>query len=62
MPGGRVLVICGCCGGDNILRDAWASWDAGAQRWEVASIHDAGFCHDCDTEVVTHERPERADA
>jgi hypothetical protein len=55
-------VICGCCGGEDVLRDAWARWDAMSETWEVRAILDAGWCHDCDGEVVLETRPERANA
>jgi hypothetical protein len=51
-------IICGDCGSDNVLRDAWARWDPVTQSWEVAVVHSAGFCHDCDTETELWERPE----
>lgn len=51
--------ICGECGSDNVVRDAFARWEPSSQSWEIAVlIDDAGFCHDCDCEVDLFERPE----
>jgi hypothetical protein len=54
----RVRVVCGDCGGEDVVRDAWAAWDVGSQTWELHATLDAAFCHDCDTEVTLAELPE----
>jgi hypothetical protein len=51
-------MICGDCGGEDVVRDAWASWDVGSQTWELRLTLDAAFCHNCDTEVTLISRPE----
>jgi hypothetical protein len=54
----HIRVICGNCGGEDVLRDAWAIWDRASQCWELRVTLDAGFCHDCDAEVALAEMPE----
>ena len=41
---------CTTCGGDNVLRDAWACWSNEQQTWELAQVFDHTFCEDCETD------------
>jgi hypothetical protein len=41
---------CSRCGSANVLRDAWATWDAHAGDWVLSSVFDHAFCVDCDAE------------
>jgi hypothetical protein len=44
--------ICAACGSDDVLADAYASWDRDAQQWIVESLHDKGaYCAACDGET-----------
>lgn len=56
---GRLCVavdyICNMCGGNNVTRDAWASWDAQAQDWALGAAFDYAFCHDCEQETKLRE-------
>lgn len=47
--------ICERCGGEDVVRDAHAAWDAELQMWEIASLYDAAFCRNCDREVELRE-------
>jgi hypothetical protein len=48
LPMAKYKYVCSICGSENVLRDAWASWDLESQKWELASTFQAGFCQDCD--------------
>lgn len=51
-PAARVNYICRWCGGNAVSRDAWASWDAGAQDWVLGATFDYAYCHECDGETT----------
>ena len=50
-------VCCKTCGGQNVKRDAWASWDPDIQEWVLEQVFDAGHCDDCDGEASLTEEP-----
>ena len=52
-----VQVCCKTCGGQNVKRDAWASWDPDTQEWVLEQVFDAGHCDDCDGETSLTEEP-----
>ena len=41
---------CTECGGNNVLRDAYAEWDIGKQEWILQNVFDHSVCEsdDCD--------------
>lgn len=39
--------VCPECGSDNVLLDAWASWNHDKQAFEVAATFENGICEDC---------------
>jgi hypothetical protein len=47
---------CSRCGSMNVLRDAWATWDAQAGDWVLSSVFDHAFCIDCDAETTLTDR------
>ena len=51
MKPGKYKYICPICGGDNVVSDAWASWDVESQQWVLENTFDQEFCNDCETEV-----------
>ena len=51
-----IEIICAECGSDDVLRDAWAAWDADRQEWVLASVFDDGFCEACERSVSLRER------
>lgn len=44
-------------GAENVMRDAWAAWDDGAQDWALGALFDAAFCEDCETDATLVEQP-----
>ena len=54
--GMAIEIICTECGGTDVVRDAWAAWDAGRQEWVLANVFDDGFCRTCERAVTLAER------
>lgn len=54
---GKVRMVCRECGSDEVTRDAWAAWDADAQRWALSATFDYAFCHHCMTDAKIEEVP-----
>ena len=50
-----IKILCGTCGGDNVMRDAYAEWDVGAQDWILKNVFDQGYCDDCGGEASLTE-------
>lgn len=53
-------VICSHCGSEDVMADAYASWNKVDQVWEVESIFEkGGYCSSCDMminiQTVTEE-------
>ena len=56
--GPRMQPVCDTCGGTGVQVDAWAPWDAQAQRWELHStVEAAAICADCDVECSYSMKP-----
>lgn len=55
LHGPRIDIVCGRCGGDNVMRDAWAIWDADEQDWVLGAVFDYGHCDDCGGESRLEE-------
>ncbi|MEN2790235.1 hypothetical protein ABC974_11410 [Sphingomonas oligophenolica] len=53
----KITIRCGNCGGDNVMRDAWATWDDASQSWVLGNVFDAAFCNDCEADATLVERP-----
>ena len=51
-----IQIVCGECGGSDVVRDAWAEWDEERQEWVLANVFDDGFCNTCGGEVRLEER------
>jgi predicted RNA-binding Zn-ribbon protein involved in translation (DUF1610 family) len=49
-PSTAVRPICPRCGGDEIVRDACAQWDEGAQAWSLSGTYDCETCTGCGAE------------
>lgn len=41
---------CASCGSADILRDAYACWDADTQQWVLHSCYDEYRCETCDSQ------------
>lgn len=42
--------VCKHCGSENVVKDAWASWDG--EQWVLEDFFDDEFCKDCDGETT----------
>jgi len=54
-PEEKVNYVCPECGGDNLLYDAFATWDVDAQELVLHSTYETVRCEDCDKEVTQKE-------
>lgn len=54
---GKIDIICGACGGNNVSRDSWANWDRDSQQWVLGAVFDYGHCHDCGCECRLEDAP-----
>jgi hypothetical protein len=52
-----VAMVCGHCGSEDVLRDAYAEWDKGSQRWEIRTVFDQAVCETCGGETRIAEKP-----
>ena len=43
------MPVCGSCGSNGVVRDAWAAWNPMTGLWELGSVFDQGFCRRCET-------------
>lgn len=48
----QVRKVCKECGSDNVVKDAWASWDEETQMYVLEDFFDYEFCKDCDGETT----------
>ncbi len=54
----KIKMVCARCGGENIRKDAYASWDVEAQDWVLHSTYDSNTCEDCgDNDARLEEVP-----
>ncbi|MGN6374010.1 MAG: hypothetical protein ACTHMG_00485 [Sphingomonas sp.] len=53
----KVDYVCAHCGSSNVSHDAWADWDAAAQRWVLGAMFDYAHCHVCEGKTWLEERP-----
>lgn len=44
----RAYPVCASCGSENVVCDAWASWNKQIDEWELDNTFDDGFCRDCE--------------
>ena len=49
--------VCKHCGSEDVVRDAWASWDSTLGEWVLSDIFDYEFCQECegDTTIIDKE-------
>ena len=52
-----VDITCANCGGNNVLKDAYASWNVELQQWELSTVFDHTVCDDCDSTSSPIETP-----
>lgn len=58
MPGLlKVRMVCKYCKSEDVLVDAYASWDYDLQKWELEQTYDKGaYCNSCDKETRVEEK------
>lgn len=44
----RIKFTCPHCGSEDILKDAWATWDIEKQEWTLHSHYHDYLCNDCE--------------
>ena len=42
---------CKTCGSERVVRDAWACFNPSSGLWELETVFDQEFCHQCETET-----------
>lgn len=52
---GTMIMRCSRCHSPNVMRDAWAVWNAATQEWELGPIFDHSACDDCGAEDCIEE-------
>ena len=52
---GTMIMRCSRCHSPNVMRDAWAVWNAATQEWELGPIFDHSACDDCGAEECIEE-------
>lgn len=53
----KIKIVCSHCGGENVMRDAYAAWNPETQQWELGNVFDQGYCEDCGGEATLDELP-----
>jgi hypothetical protein len=55
-----VKMICGNCGSERVLRDAYAEWDIASQTWILQNVFDDAVCEstECDGKETRIEEVE----
>jgi hypothetical protein len=54
----KVRMVCAHCGGEDVRANAYASWNADAQTWEIAQTFEKGaYCSECESETHIEQRP-----
>ena len=43
--------VCGTCGSDNVVKDAWGQWNSETQMWKLKDVFDHVFCLACENET-----------
>lgn len=53
----KIRMVCATCGSDDVLADAWASWDINSQQWELSQTFDEKYCNNCEDSCKLIEEP-----
>jgi len=51
----KIKIACAQCGGEDVVRDACAIWDAGSQQWELSAVYDSFTCDNCGDDICVEE-------
>jgi hypothetical protein len=57
----KIRKVCNNCGGTDVVRDAWSSWDEDTQEWVLDNVFDYEFCQDCESETTITDAPATED-
>lgn len=49
----KVKYVCTECGSEDVVSDAWASWDIETQQWVLEDTFDMSYCRSCESESNT---------
>lgn len=52
-----VRKVCGTCGSEDVVLDAWAEWDIESQEWVLGQTFDQAFCNACEGECTIEDSP-----
>jgi len=53
----KLKQVCSTCGSEDVLCDAYASWDFDLQKWVLYQTYDKGaYCKNCDGECRIVEK------
>jgi hypothetical protein len=53
----KVKMVCDHCGSEDVLADAWASWNIESQEWELSQTFDDKYCENCESSCKVNEEP-----
>lgn len=53
----KIKYECPHCGSNEILKDAYASWNVELQEWQLETTYDTTICNLCEGEVTPIEQP-----
>ncbi|SDL26423.1 DUF3768 domain-containing protein [Aliiruegeria lutimaris] len=45
------MPVCQRCGSDRVVREAWACWNPATGLWELETVFDREYCHQCEAET-----------
>lgn len=43
--------VCDKCGSDDVVKDAWGTWNRETQMWELKDVFDYAFCLSCENDT-----------
>lgn len=49
--GKQMKKVCSSCQSENVVADAYVSWNDEIQKWEVEAVFDDAYCEDCEGET-----------
>lgn len=53
----HIKKFCSNCGSEDVVKDAWVSWNESNQEYEIHSIHDNNdYCNQCEQQIIIKEQ------
>ena len=43
--------VCGKCGSEDVVKDAWGTWNRETKMWELKDVFDQAFCLSCENDT-----------